>query len=56
MTIDNQITAKELYQSLNSDNPVLLDIRPIAAYNGWALDNEPRGGHIRGAKAFPLVY
>jgi len=35
---------------------VLIDIRPVAAYNGWALKDEPRGGHIQGAKAFPFYW
>jgi len=30
-----------------------VDIRPSAAYNGWKLQNEMRGGHIRGAVSFP---
>src|SRR5262249_1317404 len=31
----------------------VVDIRPLAAYNGWRLRGEPRGGHIPGAAAFP---
>ena len=31
----------------------IIDVRPIAAFNGWALRNEVRGGHIPGAIAFP---
>lgn len=31
----------------------ILDIRPTAAFNGWALHGEARGGHIPGAVAFP---
>ena len=34
----------------------LLDIRPIAAYNGWRLHNEPRGGHVPGAKSLPFAW
>jgi thiosulfate/3-mercaptopyruvate sulfurtransferase len=30
-----------------------VDIRPSAAYNGWQLGGEVRGGHIRGAVSFP---
>ncbi len=43
----------ELAKVIQQPNHVLLDVRPIAAYNGWALQNEPRGGHITGAKTFP---
>ena len=32
----------------------ILDVRPIAAYNGWPLQGEPRGGHVPGAKSLPL--
>jgi len=31
----------------------LLDARSLAAYNGWRLRDEPRGGHIPGAAALP---
>jgi thiosulfate/3-mercaptopyruvate sulfurtransferase len=32
----------------------VLDVRPTAAYNGWRLRAEPRGGHIPGARSLPL--
>jgi 3-mercaptopyruvate sulfurtransferase SseA len=31
----------------------VVDIRPPGAYNGWRLQDEERGGHIRGAVSFP---
>jgi len=31
----------------------VVDARPIAAYNGWRLHDEARGGHIPGAVTFP---
>jgi thiosulfate/3-mercaptopyruvate sulfurtransferase len=31
----------------------ILDVRPMAAYNGWQLNGEPRGGHVPGAKSIP---
>ena len=34
----------------------ILDVRPIAAYNGWSLQDEPRGGHVPGAKSLPLQW
>lgn len=34
----------------------ILDIRPTAAFNGWSLSNEARGGHIPGAIAFPAQW
>ena len=39
----------------NLDDPGLtvIDVRPIAAYNGWRLGAETRGGHIPGAQGLP---
>lgn len=34
----------------------IIDIRPTAAFNGWALNDEKRGGHIPGAIAFPALW
>jgi 3-mercaptopyruvate sulfurtransferase SseA len=31
----------------------MIDVRSAAAYNGWRLKEEARGGHIRGAKHLP---
>ncbi|NLF65563.1 MAG: hypothetical protein GX579_13290 [Chloroflexi bacterium] len=33
---------------------VVVDVRPMAAYNGWRLQGEKRGGHLPGAVACPL--
>jgi len=32
----------------------ILDVRPTAAYNGWRLQGEARGGHVPGAKHLPF--
>jgi molybdopterin synthase sulfurtransferase len=34
----------------------LVDVRALAAYNGWRSNGEPRGGHIPGAVAFPSAW
>jgi len=34
----------------------VVDARPLAAYNGWRLEAEPRGGHIPGAGAIPAEW
>jgi thiosulfate/3-mercaptopyruvate sulfurtransferase len=34
----------------------LVDVRPIDAYNGWRLQGEARGGHIRGARTLPFKW
>lgn len=41
-----------------ADDPThaILDVRPIAAYNGWPLRGEARGGHVPGAKSLPLQW
>ncbi|MDX1615119.1 MAG: rhodanese-like domain-containing protein [Candidatus Promineifilaceae bacterium] len=54
MTI--KITTAELAQALDDPTMALVDIRPIAAYNGWRLADEARGGHIPGAAACPLSW
>jgi 3-mercaptopyruvate sulfurtransferase SseA len=35
------------------DDLTMIDVRSAAAYNGWRLKEEARGGHIRGAKHLP---
>lgn len=32
----------------------IIDARPLAAYNGWRMRGEARGGHLPGAIAFPV--
>ena len=34
----------------------VVDARPTAAFNGWKLGGESRGGHIPGALAFPASW
>ena len=50
------ITTAELAERLDDPKLTILDVRPIAAYNGWRLDGEARGGHIPGARAFPSAW
>jgi len=47
------INPDKLAELIRDRNHALLDVRPIAAYNGWTLRRESRGGHITGAKSFP---
>lgn len=47
------ITSLKLEELLSNKDVSLLDIRPSAAYNGWTIRNEVRGGHIPGAISFP---
>jgi 3-mercaptopyruvate sulfurtransferase SseA len=50
------ITTRELRDGLDGSRRTIVDIRPLAAYNGWRLDGEPRGGHIPGAVSFPSTW
>jgi rhodanese-related sulfurtransferase len=47
------ITAAELEARLGRDDITVIDSRPLAAFNGWRLQGESRGGHIPGAIAIP---
>ena len=53
-TTISTITVSDLQARLDDPELTLLDVRPIAAYNGWRLGAETRGGHIPGAAAFPV--
>lgn len=55
MKIDT-ITTEELTKTLSENKIVLIDVRPVDAYNGWQLKNEARGGHIKGARSLPLKW
>jgi thiosulfate/3-mercaptopyruvate sulfurtransferase len=50
------ISTRELSRQLGRREAVLVDVRPAAAYNGWRLQSELRGGHIPGAVSFPLSW
>ena len=45
------ITTTELSEGLDDPRRTVVDIRPLASYNGWRRNGEARGGHIRGAVA-----
>jgi 3-mercaptopyruvate sulfurtransferase SseA len=55
MTI-RTISTADLARRLGDTDLVIVDVRPTAAYNGWRLQGEARGGHIRGAVACPLAW
>jgi 3-mercaptopyruvate sulfurtransferase SseA len=46
----------DLIQVPGHSTGVIVDVRPMAAYNGWILGREPRGGHIPGAVPFPASW
>jgi 3-mercaptopyruvate sulfurtransferase SseA len=50
------ISTAELQKQLNDPHTTIIDVRPVEAYNGWKLNNESRGGHIKGARSLPLKW
>ena len=48
-----KISTVELAGKLGQPGTVIIDVRPMAAYNGWPLRGEARGGHLPGAAALP---
>jgi 3-mercaptopyruvate sulfurtransferase SseA len=64
VTISNPTSGKtpttvsivDLRGRLTDPNLILVDARTTAAYNGWRLNGEARGGHVLGAVAFPIAW
>jgi len=50
------ISTAELADRLGDPALTVVDVRPLAAYNGWRLGGTVRGGHIPGAVAFPAAW
>jgi molybdopterin synthase sulfurtransferase len=50
------ISIVDLRDRLTDPNLILVDTRTTAAYNGWRLNGEARGGHVPGAVAFPIAW
>ena len=50
------ISTQALAEHLEHPTCVMVDVREMAAFNGWTLHGEARGGHIPGAVAFPLEW
>ncbi|MCK5852802.1 sulfurtransferase, partial [bacterium] len=52
----NQLSTTVLEKFINDKSVRIIDVRPVDAYNGWRLQNERRGGHIKGAKSLPAKW
>ncbi len=52
----DSISSSELRRRLGDSDLTIVDVRPLAAYNGWRLHGAARGGHIPGAVAFPSTW
>jgi molybdopterin synthase sulfurtransferase len=50
------ILTDELAARAAEPGHTFLDVRPLAAYNGWRLAGEARGGHIPGARNLPVEW
>jgi len=48
------ISTAELARLRPDPTVTIVDVRPLAAYNGWRLAGERRGGHVPGAVSFPV--
>ena len=51
-----QLTTQELIEFSKNKNNQIIDVRTVDTYNGWKLNNEIRGGHIKGAKSLPIKW
>ena len=51
-----ELSTNELVKLLDNKDTIIIDVRPVDAYNGWKLENEIRGGHIKGAKSLPVKW
>ncbi|MFO7589143.1 MAG: rhodanese-like domain-containing protein [Gemmatimonadota bacterium] len=52
----DSLSTTELLALLDAPGAQIVDVRPIDAYNGWRLQGESRGGHIRGARTLPFKW
>jgi len=52
-SITPTIDAEQLDRQIGDGTVRVVDTRPLAAFNGWRLGGERRGGHIPGAIAIP---
>lgn len=51
-----EVSTEEMIGYSQNKEYQLIDVRPIDAYNGWRLNNEPRGGHIPGSRSLPAKW
>ncbi len=50
----NTIDPGPIRDRIEDPSLTVVDVRSLAAYNGWRLGGEVRGGHVPGAVAFPI--
>lgn len=49
----SEISTESLADHRGDPERAVIDVRPLAAFNGWRLKGESRGGHIPGATSLP---
>lgn len=52
----SNVSTSELIEFVDNKKAKIIDVRPVDAYNGWRLNKESRGGHIKGAKSLPFKW
>lgn len=52
----NDISTDDVFAKMHDASVKIIDVRPVDAYNGWAMKNEVRGGHIEKAKSLPVKW
>ncbi|MEX0894051.1 MAG: rhodanese-like domain-containing protein [Gemmatimonadota bacterium] len=55
-TATTAISTAALVERLADPAHTVIDVRPLAAFNGWPLAGEERGGHLPGAVSLPLQW
>ena len=56
MTNYPEISTLQLTDLISSPEVSIMDVREVDAYNGWTLNNERRGGHIKGGRSLPVKW
>lgn len=56
MTKFKEISTEKLKMLVENKQIKLIDVRSVNAYNGWQIQNELRGGHIKGAVSLPAKW
>ena len=55
-TLDRRSATDFLVDRLADPELLVVDVRPLPAFNGWRFHGEARGGHLPGARSFPIAW
>lgn len=56
MTKYSEVKTEDVKKYIDDSNAIIIDVRDVNAYNGWKLNGEKRGGHIKSAKSLPVKW